>query len=518
MKKYLLLTLLLPFTVVAQHLQKVNMNLIVFFDKQSIHMDVTQHWVNTQNTDTLKLDLQAPYKIKMILLGNQAAPWHYDTLSHTLSIVLFRKAADQKIRIICEGKPQVAVKPPWDGGFIWTKSANGNDWLTVACQGEGASLWWPVPKRYDDKPDTVQVTAEYSEELFFKGNGRLVKDLVKEHRRITTWLTTYPIHTYNVTLNIGDYGHWSDTLATDQNKQLSLDFYPLRENLRASMQQFAQSREMLACFNTMFGEYPYLNDGYSVVETPYAGMEHQSAIAYGNGYKNGYRSEDYSGMNLPFDFILIHESAHEWWGNSVSAKTADDFWLQEAFCTYAEMVYVQCRFGEADALRYINLKKRLVKNEAPILGPGDSGADMYSKGALMIHTMSQFADTKEIWFEILKSFYHEHRYQSISTEELINWFCDRLNKLKPAFFNNYLQNRFPPKLNFSVLSAGDSSEIHMQVTEVSGNFAIPVVLSNSKGETKKVFVSSLPYNIKLKGSGWSVNENYAYFILNHQEK
>ncbi|MCB0820760.1 MAG: hypothetical protein KDC13_09060, partial [Bacteroidetes bacterium] len=508
----------LPFCAAAQHLQKVNMNLIVNFDNQSIHMNVTQHWVNTENTDTLKLNLQAPYRIKMILLGNQAAPWQYDTLSHTLSIALFKKSPTQKVKIICEGKPRIAVKPPWDGGFIWTKSANGKDWLTVACQGEGASLWWPVPQRYDDKPDTVEITAEYPEDLFFKGNGRLIKDIVPEHRRITTWLTTYPIHTYNVTLNIGDYEHRSDTLTIDQKTKLSLDFYPLRDNLQVSRQQFAQSREMLTCFNAMFGEYPYLNDGYSVVETPYAGMEHQSAIAYGNGYKNGYRAEDYSGMNLPFDFILIHESAHEWWGNSVSAKTADDFWLQEAFCTYAEMIYVQCRFGEANALRYINLKKRLVKNEAPILGPGDSGADMYSKGALMIHTMSQFADTKELWLETLKLFYQEHKYQSIDTKELISWFCDRLNGLKPEFFQNYLQNRFPPKLNFSVLNTGDSSQFKMHLSEVSGNFVMPVILSNSKGETKKVFVGSSPFSIKLEGSGWSVNENYSYFILNQLEK
>jgi hypothetical protein len=249
------------------------------------------------------------------------------------------------------------------------------------------------------------------------------------------------------------------------------------------------------------------------VETPYAGMEHQSAVAYGNGYENGYSGKDYSGMGLPFDFILIHESAHEWWGNSVSAKTRNDFWHQEAFCTYAEMVYVDCLYGPEKALEYIHLKKNLVKNEAPILGPGNSGADMYSKGALMIHTLSQFASTKETWMQILKLFYQEHKISSLSTKELVSWFCERLPGVSPDFFKRYLEFQYPPLLEIKALNESDSSVFEFHLPEVSDTFVLPVILVNNEGKTHKIFAGSKPTSVKLEGNTWKPDARYSYYRI-----
>lgn len=511
MIRFLLLLCLLSFSIHAQHLQSMRMDLIVNFQKQSILLINSQNWVNTSETDTLKLRLDAPYQIKQITVDKRVAVFSKDTVNKLLNILIPQKKDKFNLKITCEGSPQLAKQPPWDGGFIWTKSGSGKNWLTLACQDEGASIWWPAPYRYDDEPDTVTVSVEYPADLFFKGNGRLIKDRLTENRRITAWQTTYPINTYNITLNIGDYVHWSDTIYQADGKKLSLDFYPLAENLEKSKIQFAQSKEMIECFTKAFGPFPFLNDGYSVVETPYAGMEHQSAVAYGNGYENGYSGKDYSGMGLPFDFILIHESAHEWWGNSVSAKNEIDFWLQEAFCTYAEMVYVDCRFGSEKALEYIHLKKNLVKNEAAIIGPDNSGADMYSKGALMIHTMSQFADTKEIWNQILKSFYQEHQISSISTQELVDWFCEHLPGLNPDFFKRYLEFAKPPLMEISSLNTADSTIFEFRLPEVNDKFVLPLILINDEGQTYKTYASSKTASIQLPGHGWKPDRRYSYY-------
>jgi aminopeptidase N len=247
---------------------------------------------------------------------------------------------------------------------------------------------------------------------------------------------------------------------------------------------------MLKCFEKHFGKYPFGNDGFSVVETPYVGMEHQSAIAYGNGYVDGYNGEDYSMIGLGFDFILIHESGHEWWGNSVSAKNKEDFWLQEAFCTYAEYVYVHELFGKEKAEKYIDAKKRLVVNKAPIIGIEESGIDMYTKGALMIHTLQQFASNEKEWWGILKEFALEFRWKSISTKELENWFSKRMKNVSPVFFEQYLTDAYPPILDFHKVKEENSYVFTYQIVNPLDGFVMPIVMLNSKNEKVVLMANS----------------------------
>jgi aminopeptidase N len=211
-------------------------------------------------------------------------------------------------------------------------------------------------------------------------------------------------------------------------------------------------------------------------------MEHQSAIAYGNGYVNGYNGEDYSRIGLGFDFILIHESGHEWWGNSVSAKNNEDFWLQEAFCTYAEYVYVYEIFGKDKAEKYIDAKKQLVVNKAPIVGAEESGIDMYTKGALMIHTLQQFASNEKEWWGVLKEFALEFRWKSISTKELENWFSKRLKNVSPVFFEQYLSTANPPKLKFHKEKKENGYKFTYQLVNALDGFVMPIIIMNSKNE------------------------------------
>jgi aminopeptidase N len=301
----------------------------------------------------------------------------------------------------------------------------------------------------------------------------MVGDIVAGNQRTTHWRSTYPINLYNITVNIGDYVHFGETMQRGDGSVLKIDYYPLLENLNAAKKQFRQTLPMLRCFESAFGRYPCSNDGFSVVETPYAGMEHQGAVAYGNGYRDGYRGEDYSGIGLGFDFILIHESAHEWWGNAVTAASPADFWMQEAFCTYAEMQYVACRFSASKALAYIQAKRRLVSNRAPMYGNSESGVDMYAKGALMLHSMSLMLPQRSDFIALLRSFIKAYTHTPVTTEALCTWFEQRIPGLKPEFFTQFLKHSEIPLLEMRE-APGKPGQTEVRFTRCVAGFAMPI--------------------------------------------
>jgi aminopeptidase N len=464
-----------------QDLRFVHLNVRPDFITRSIQVIANQTWSVSKSDSVLKLLVYPQFSIDEVIVNTK--PAHFDRLTDGISISIPQASSKIDLSITYHGKPQEAIQPPWDGGFIWTKSQNEKDWLGVACQEQGSQLWFPSPVRYDDEPDSARITCTYPASLFFKSNGKLHNDS-KDNKgnRTTSWKVSCPINTYNITLNIGDYTKISDTFKQADGSNLRLEYYPLSYNRSKAIKQFEQVKPMLKCFEKYFGKYPFGNDGFSVVETPYVGMEHQSAIAYGNGYVNGYNGEDYSMIGLGFDFILIHESGHEWWGNSVSAKNKEDFWLQEAFCTYAEYVYVYEIFGKENAEKYIDAKKKLVVNKSPIIGAEESGIDMYTKGALMIHTLQQFASNEKEWWGILREFALEFRWKSISTKELENWFSKRLKNASPVFFEQYLSIANPPILEFNKEKKGNTYFFSYRIENALDGFIMPIVLMNSKNE------------------------------------
>ncbi len=490
-------------------LQFVHLSIVPDFEKQSIRGTVNQTWLIHPSDTIIELELFPEFDIQTLKLNNKSAS--YIRKENAIIIPLKEHSSSIQISIQYSGIPHQAVKPPWDGGFIWKKDANKQHWLTVACQDEGAQLWWPAPANYSDEPESALITCTYPDNLFFKSNGKLFQD--RKHlnnTRTTTWKVSSPINTYNITLNIGNYAQLSDTLLQANGKILQLNYYPLAYNKDKALKQFTQVKPMLRCFESYFGPYPFFNDGYSIVETPYAGMEHQSAIAYGNGYVDGYNGKDYSAIDVWFDFIVIHETGHEWWGNSVTAASKKDFWLQEAFCTYAEYVYVKCRFGNETAERYINAKKRLVSNKSPIMGEEESGVDMYTKGALMIHTMQQFASSEEEWWKIMKEFALEFRWKSITSDQLKNWFSMKIPGLEPIFFDQYLTLANPPILEYKI--NGDST-INFRISNALQSFKIPIQWQNKKGESYLTWAGGDSQTLKINGSPMLPNENAAYFIL-----
>jgi aminopeptidase N len=333
----------------------------------------------------------------------------------------------------------------------------------------------------------MQISVTAPKGLMDVSNGRLrSKKTLSDGSTRFDWFVSYPINTYDVTVNVADYATFSDTYQGAGSNSLSLDYYVLKENLNKAKKQFAQVKPMLTCFEKYFGPYPFYRDGYKLIETPYLGMEHQSAVAYGNGYQQGYLGAATSAVGLKFDYIIIHESGHEWWGNSVTSKDIADMWIHESFTTYAEALYVECRYGYPAALTYMNAQKGAIINEEPIIGPygvnKEGSGDMYNKGMLMLNTLRNVVDDDKRWFEAIYGLAQDFKYKTITTEDLISSFNKRLGKDYTYFFDQYLRHaRLPRLLLYYVQKDGQTFATFRWEADVKG-FRMPVKITTAKGK------------------------------------
>lgn len=379
----------------------------------------------------------------------------------------------EKIRFYYSGKPIVAKNAPWDGGFVFTKDKQGKPWVAVACQGTGASLWYPVKDSQSDEPDngaTIKVAVPNG--LMNVSNGRLIgsEDLKNGYTR-WDWEVKNPINTYDITVNIADFAHIHDNL-----EDLDLDYYVLKENEVKAKTHFEEAKLMLSCFQSKFGTYPFKEDGYKLVETPYLGMEHQSAVSYGNKYKNGYLGSDLSGtgIGLLFDYITIHESGHEWFGNSITSKDIADMWIHEGFTMYTEVVFIECQFGAEKAQKYMNGMKQNVSNDIPIIGPfgvnKEGSGDMYYKGALLLNTLRHVIHNDELWWKLLLDYSNTFRHKIIDTETVVNFFNFKSEMDLTSIFNQYLRYNSIPNLVLRINK--NKLEYRWQSTEK--NFKMPI--------------------------------------------
>jgi aminopeptidase N len=402
-----------------------------------------------------------------------------------------REGDTGELKVFYGGVPTVARNAPWDGGFTWARDKSGKPWVGVSCQGIGASLWWPNKDHPSDEPDSVLVSVEVPEGLVFAGNGRLRSQRPSEPGwTLYEWFVSYPINNYGISLNIADYVHFSDTFAS-RSGALSLDYYVLRYNLEKAREHFEQVGPMMACFEQYFAPYPFIRDGFKLIETPYLGMEHQSGIAYGNRYLDGYFGMDYSRINLDFDYIIIHETGHEWWGNSVSCSDNADLWVHEGFCTYSEALYVECLHGYETGLRYVNAKKPEIDNDAPLIGPygvnKEGSGDMYSKGMLILNTLRHLAEdrhgSQDPWFAALRGLTEDYAYQVVSSADVEQYLARRLDLDLQAFWDQYLRQAEPPVLEYRVRAMEDGSDEleYRWRCEVAG-FSMPIRYRIGEGE------------------------------------
>ena len=485
----------------ADTLRGTNGPLRTCYDVRHYHLDVTvdpaKKSVGGSNTitftvdssfDRMQVDLFRNMEIGKITLDSDTA--RALPFEREFNAVFIRmpgsleKGSDHRLRIEYSGNPVVAERPPWEGGFTWTKDSTGGPWAAVTCQNTGASLWWPNKDHQADKPDSMLISVTVPESLMDVSNGRLraVTALPGGWKRYD-WAVSYPINNYCVTVNVGRFAHFSDRYG--KNGSLALDYYVLPENLAKARKHFAQVKKMLDAFTQYFVDYPFVRDGYKLVECPHTGMEHQSAVAYGNLYIQGYRGHSSSAEGVKFDFIIVHESAHEWWGNSVTAKDIADMWIHESFGAYAEALYVERFWGRQASLRYINGKKQNVRNTEPIIGvynvQHEGSGDMYDKGQLVLNTLRSVINDDRVWFSILKGLQEKYRYQTISAEDIIAYVNGRTGTDLTYFFDQYLRHPGIPRLDAWLTKKGSALTLRYRWAADVPEFRMPVKVTTAKG-------------------------------------
>lgn len=396
-----------------------------------------------------------------------------------------KRKAVHEITIHYSGVPMEARRPPWAGGFTWARDGEGNPWVAVTCQGTGASLWWPNKDHQSDEPDSMLISVAVPSNLMNISNGRLrqKQDLGNGWTRYD-WFVSYPINNYNVTLNIGRFAHFGDVYVNGKDT-LTLDYYVLPENLEKAQRQFAQVKPMMQCFEKYFGPYPFIRDGYKLIEAPHTGMEHQSAVAYGNHYIQGYRGNASSEVGLMFDFIIVHETAHEWWGNSVTSNDIADMWIHESFGAYAEAVYVECLFGYDKAMSYVNGKKSNVLNDRPIMGTYGvhhrGSGDMYDKGQLVLNTLRHAINNDSLWWDILRTIQQRFKYKSIDGDDIFKLVNEKTRQDWGYFFEQYLKRTNPPTLEVEVTKRGPAVTLRYRWRAEVEDFRMPIKVTSEEG-------------------------------------
>lgn len=439
-----------------------------------------------ENMAVMQLDLFSNMKVDSIVYQGRHLKYkrEFNAVFISFKNALKPKKIDS-IQFYYSGNPIVAKNPPWDGGFVFSKDTNGKDFIGVAVQGTGASLWFPNKDHQSDKPEEAEIHLEVPNGLVGVSNGRLMglKELSNGFTK-WSWKVSQPINNYNITLNIGDYVRFSDTF-----QDLNLDFYVLSYHLDKAKKQFTEVQPMMRCFYEHFGAYPFEEDSYKLVEAPFLGMEHQSAIAYGNNYQLGYDGTDVSlsGIGLKFDFIIIHETAHEWFGNSISADDIADMWIHEAFTSYAEAVYIECRWGKEDALKYLKgLRSTMISNKEPIIGDygvnKEGSVDMYYKGANLLNTVRSIINDDEKWWSLLKSFSETFKHKITNTEEVIAFFENGTDVSLTPVFEEYLYYAALPTLQMKK----EKGNIYYRWASSVTDFEMPIDLI-VKEKTQRIY-------------------------------
>ena len=403
----------------------------------------------------LQIDLMVPLSVDSMVQDGGPVAFRRDGNAFFATPSGHQRAGEQKtITVYYHGTPQVAKRPPWEGGFSWTADSLGRPWVVTTDQGMGASVWWPNKDTQADEPDSQRVALTLPDPLQDVSNGRLRSTTHNANGSTTyEWFVVNPINNYAIAVAAGSYAHYTE-LYRGEGGELTLDYWPLDYHLEAAHRQFPQSRSMLQCFEHWFGPYPWYEDGYKLIEVPNNGMEHQSAVAYGNRYANGYRGRDGSGtgLGLKWDFIIVHESAHEWFGNNITTKDMADMWVHESFANYAEGLYTECLLGKQAGADYIIGNRRMIRNDLPIIPPYDVNAqgsgDMYSKGGEMLHTIRQIVGDDERWRSILRGLNSAFRHQTVTGRQIEAYISEHAGVDLSTVFDQYLRTTQIPVFEY----------------------------------------------------------------------
>lgn len=465
----------------------------------------------------MQVDLQAPLKITKVVQNGKALEFRSEGNAHFISLVEQQNQGDVKeLTVYYEGNPKEAVRAPWDGGFSWKKDANGTDFIATSCQGLGASVWWPCKDHMYDEVDSMDISVEVPEHLTDVSNGRLKKIDRNRSKKTRTfhWTVKNPINNYGINLNIGDYVNWNQTFKGEKG-DLDVSYWALKTDEEKAKRQFQEVPRMLEAFEHWFGPYPFYEDGYKLVQTPYLGMEHQSSVTYGNGFQNGYLGRDLSttGWGLKFDFIIVHESGHEWFANNITHKDMADMWIHESFTNYSECLFLEYFFGKEAGQEYVRGTRTEITNAKPMIGPYGVNyegypIDVYYKGGNMLNTLRTIVNDDEKWRAVLRGLGQHFYHKTVTTTELETYMADFLKlDLKP-FFDQYLRDRRLPTLEYYF----KEGRLYYRWINAISTFNMPLDVIVG-GKSMRISPTARWANLEVSDSNLEVDPNYYIAVL-----
>jgi aminopeptidase N len=488
-----------------------------------VKVDPEKRYVSGENTikynvlsanQTMQIDLQAPLNITKVTQDGKNLKILHDGNAHFITLTKQQVIGNtESIIVQYEGNPKEAIRAPWDGGFSWKKDSNGNHFIATSCQGLGASVWWPCKDHMYDEVESMRISVTVPSNLMDVSNGRL--ESIENHGETTTynWFVDNPINNYGVNVNIGDYTHFSEVFDGEKGP-LSMDYYVLKDHLEKAKKQFTDAPKMMKAFEHWFGAYPFYEDGFKLVEVPYLGMEHQSSVTYGNQYKQGYLGRDLSGTGwgLKFDFIIIHESGHEWFANNITDIDIADMWIHESFTNYSESLFLDYYYGKKAASEYVIGLRKTIANKTPIIGKynvNKSGSsDMYNKGGNMLHTLRQLIDNDEKWRLILRKMNADFYHQTVATKQIEDFLSKETGFNLNPFFNQYLRTIKIPTLEHTI----ENKTLKYRWTNTVANFEMPLK-TTINGKEKWIYPTSNWKKLELTSAGTSflIDENFYVF-------
>ena len=491
-----------------------------WWDLKHYHLDIKvnpdQRTISGSNTirykvlnsdSRMQIDLQEPLDISKVTQDGKELQYQREGNVFYIELIAPQNVGEIKeVAIFYGGKPKIAVNPPWDGGITWSKDNNGNPFIASSCQGLGASVWWPNKDHMYDEVDDMLISVNVPKNLTDVSNGRLQSVIdMKDGTRTFNWYVSNPINNYGVNINIGDYVSFSEVFQGEKG-DLDCNYYVLRDNLEKAKIQFKDVPRMLKAFEHWFGPYPFYEDSYKLVEAPYLGMEHQSSVTYGNGFANGYRGGDLSdsGWGLKFDYIIIHESGHEWFANNITYKDIADMWIHEGFTSYSECLFVDFYYGKQAGNEYARGLRNGINNTKTIIGNYDvnmeGSSDMYPKGANMLHTLRQIVNNDEKWRTILRGLNSTFYHQTVTTKQIEDYLSKNVGLDLAPFFDQYLRDIRIPTFEYKV----QGNNLEYRWTNCVPGFNIPVKVTLNgkeqwlKPQTEWIIMLKTPIDLKLE--------------------
>ena len=476
-----------------------HLDIAVDLDNKFIKGSNTIEYKVLEPNKKLQVDLQSPLKITKVEQNGKELTFSSEGSAHFINLIdKQRKGKINSVKVYYEGNPKEAVRAPWDGGLSWTRDSNGKHFAATSCQGIGASIWWPNKDHMYDEVDSMLISVNVPKGLMNISNGRLKKIEEFEDTNTYHWYVSNPINNYGVNINIGDYVEFSEVYEGEKGK-LDMIYYVLRDNIERAKTQFKDAVKMMDAFEYWFGPYPFYEDSFKIVEVPYLGMEHQSSITYGNKYMKGYLGRDLSrtGWGLKFDYIIIHEAGHEWFANNITYKDIADMWIHESFTTYSENLFLDYHYGKEASSEYVIGTRAGISNSAPMIGPygvNQRGSDIYSKGANVLHTIRQIANSDEKWRRILRGLNKDFYHQTVETKQIENYISDKMGYDLSTFFDQYLRTTKIPVFEYKL----NDGLLEYKWTNVVDGFKMPVevfigdekIRLNPTQETKSIDVKS----------------------------